>query len=56
MKVILDCNILISFLITPGKTIRKIKYFLENDKFDLIISDEIITEIKNVLDRLESRK
>jgi len=56
MKVVLDCNIIISFLINPGENIKKIKDAWQNNIFKLLISDEIITEVKEVLIRLEKLK
>lgn len=51
----LDCNIIISFLINPGQNIRKIREAWQEDKFELLISDEILSEIKEVLNRLQLR-
>lgn len=53
MKVVLDCNIIISFLINPGQNIKKIKEAWQKDTFELLISDEILSEIKEVLYRLQ---
>lgn len=53
MKVVLDCNVVISFLISPGKNIRKIKEAWHNNIFELLISDEILMEIKEILRRLK---
>ena len=51
MKVILDTNVLISFLLTSGPTISKILKGWKDGKFTLLVSDEILTEIKQVLTR-----
>ena len=53
MKVVLDCNIIMSFLINPGQNIKKIKEAWQKDTFELLISDEILSEIKEVLYRLQ---
>ena len=51
MKVIFDANILISFLLTRGETISKILNYWQENKFEVIATDEILTEIKLVLER-----
>lgn len=51
MKVVLDTNILISFLLTHGETISKIIDGWEQQKFTLLVTNEIITEIKQVIER-----
>ena len=55
MKVVLDCNIIISFLISPGKNIQTIIDCWKEEKFELLISVEILEEIKYVLDRLVTK-
>ncbi|MDO8609643.1 MAG: PIN domain-containing protein [bacterium] len=52
MKVVLDANIIISFLISPGENISYIKNAWKNDKFELIISDDIYNEIDFVIEKL----
>jgi len=52
MKVVLDCNVIASFLITPGNNIKIIRNAWNNDKFELIMSDEIFEEIEQILERL----
>lgn len=51
MKVVLDANVLVSFLLTSGPTISQIIIFWQENKFTLLLTDEIITEIKQVLER-----
>lgn len=55
MKVVLDCNVILSFLINPGQNIKKIKEGWEEDSFELLISDEILSEIKELLHRLQTK-
>ncbi len=51
MKIVLDANVLVSFLLTSGPTISKILKSWKDEKFTLLVSDEILTEIKQVLTR-----
>ncbi len=51
MKVVLDANVLISFLLTSGPTISKILKGWKDGKFTLLVSDEILTEIKQIFMR-----
>lgn len=52
MKVVLDANVIVSFLINPGETISTIKKHWKNDTFKLMISDQILNEIFQVIERL----
>lgn len=52
MKVILDANVFISFLLTSGPTISQIFKLWGEKKFTLLVTDEIILEIQQVLERL----
>lgn len=56
MKVIFDANILISFLLTRGETISKILNYWQENKFEVLTTDEILTEIKLVLGRFVAAK
>ena len=49
MKVILDCNIWISFLI--GHQAQWIQQILTNTRFDVYVCDELLEEIHNVSSR-----
>lgn len=51
MKVVLDANVLVSFLLTSGQTITEILVAWKKKKFTLLVSEEILTEIKQVLAR-----
>lgn len=56
MRVVLDANILVSFLLTSGPTISQIMTFWRQNKFTLLTTDEILTEIKQVLARFVAAK
>lgn len=56
MKVVLDANIVISFLLTRGETISIIFDAWETEKFIILISNEIMAEFDEVIDRLIKRK
>lgn len=49
LKIIIDTNIWISFLI--GKSLKGLQYFLHDNSFKIIISDEQISELIEVLSR-----
>lgn len=50
MKVVLDTNVLIAALLTKGKAYRLVVRFgLEKEAFDIISSQEQITELRRVL-------
>ena len=53
-KVVIDTNIWISFLI--GKKLSSLKSLRTNKKIQIIISDELIKEIKNVTNRPKLKK
>ncbi len=55
MRVVIDTNIIVSFLLTKGSTISAIFKAWEENKFTLLISDEIFIEIKQVLQRFVSK-
>jgi len=56
VKVIFDANILISFLLTRGETISKILNYWQENKFEVVATDEILIEIKLVLERFVAAK
>ena len=56
MKVVLDANILISFLLTHSETISKIIDGLERQKFTILATSEIITEVRQVVERFVAAK
>lgn len=55
MKVVIDTNVIVSFLLTGGETISSIFDYWEKETFTLLISDGILLEISQVLGRLESK-
>ena len=56
MKVVLDANILISFLLTHSETISKIIDGWERQKFTILATSEIITEVRQVVERFVAAK
>ena len=57
MQIVLDTNVLISFLLTHGETISRVLDAWEQDKFTLCVSPQILAEIRRVLEypHLKSR-
>ena len=55
MKVVLDANIIVSFLLTRGPTISLIMEAWNKNSFTLLTSKEILSEIDDVLARLISK-
>lgn len=53
MRVVLDCNVIVSFLISPGENISKIRACLYSGTYKLLISEEIFNEVKEILSELE---
>lgn len=51
MRVVLDTNIIISFLLTKGATISLIFEAWDRSLFVLLVSHEIVLEIRQVLQR-----
>lgn len=51
MRVVLDANIFISFLLTRGGTIASLFDSWEEGKFTLLVTEEIILEITQVIER-----
>ena len=49
MKVVFDANVFISFLISPGQTIKKVFELWKNKEFILLVNEEIMTEISETL-------
>lgn len=56
MRIVFDCNILVSFLISKGETISFIFRLWEKNYFLVYVSEEIEREIYFVLDRLVDKK
>lgn len=55
MRVVLDANIFISFLMGGGETISSILRLWEEREFILLASEEIIEEYKNVSERFTEK-
>lgn len=53
-KLIIDTNIWISFLI--GKSLKGLQYFLQDNRFQIITSNEQISELVDVLSRPKIQK
>lgn len=51
MRVVLDTNIIVSFLLTGGLTISDIFKLWHKRQFALLISEEILLEVKQILTR-----
>ena len=49
-RVVLDANVIISFLLTQGEIISSIFNSWEKEEFDLLTSEEIFAEIETVLE------
>jgi len=54
VKVIFDTNVWISFLI--GRRLSKIKQHISNDSIKVIITEQLLTEIKTVTNREKIKK
>ena len=57
MRVVLDTNVYISFLLTRGETISRILDAWENEEFAVLVSPILLAEIRRVLEypRLKTR-
>ncbi len=51
LRVVLDTNLLVSYLLTHGKTMSRIIDFWENGNIDVLVSPTIIEELVEVLQR-----
>lgn len=56
MKVVLDANIFVSFLLTRGMTISTIINSWKKDSYQLLVSSEILAEFNDIFDGLIRRK
>ena len=56
MKVVLDANIVVSFLLSKGFIISSIFEYFEKGRFKLLISSEIMLEYNLILQELVRRK
>lgn len=52
MKVVLDANIIIGFLLTKGHILSSVFEYWEDNDFQLLVSDSILEEYKLVLKEL----
>lgn len=52
MKVLLDANVVVSFLLTRGKNISAIFDYWDRGKYKLLMSNEIFYEYEEVIERL----
>jgi len=55
MRVVIDANIFVSFLLTKGATISAIINFWETGRFTLLISEEILEEIDETVKRFVNK-
>ncbi|MEK7544165.1 MAG: putative toxin-antitoxin system toxin component, PIN family [Patescibacteria group bacterium] len=51
MRVVIDANIVISFLLSKGDTVSFIFDAWENETFEVLMSTDILTELDDVIDR-----
>ena len=56
MRVVLDTNILIAFLLTRGHTISAILDGWENVAFELLVSPSLLEEVRRTLEKPELRR
>src|SRR3989338_3127724 len=56
VKVVVDANILVSFLLTEGKKISLLIDWWEEKKIQVLVNDEIGVEYKQVAERLINRR
>lgn len=54
IKVIFDTNVWISFLI--GKRLAEIKHYIENGNIKIVVTDQLLTELKVVTSREKLQK
>lgn len=50
MRIVLDTNVYISFLLTRGETISLILDAWENEKFTVLVSPQLLAEVQRVLE------
>lgn len=55
MRVVLDANIYVSFILTGGEIISSLFNAWQAREFEVLISDEIVVEVKEVCDRFLKR-
>ncbi|MBI2611844.1 putative toxin-antitoxin system toxin component, PIN family [Candidatus Gottesmanbacteria bacterium] len=53
MRVVIDANVIVSFLLTRGETISSIFYAWEKEVFVMLINTEIWKELEEVIERIE---
>ncbi|MBI3342653.1 putative toxin-antitoxin system toxin component, PIN family, partial [Candidatus Gottesmanbacteria bacterium] len=51
MRVIIDANVIVSFLLSKGDTVSFIFNAWENETFDVLMSSNIFLELDDVIDR-----
>lgn len=51
MRVVIDTNVLVSWLISKSDTMQGLRQAWETGRFTLLVSDELIAELWEVLDR-----
>jgi len=56
MRVVIDANIFVSFLLTRGETISSVFDLWIKNEFVLLVTEEIILEISQVINRLLADK
>lgn len=51
MRIVIDANVVISFLLTRGETVSSIFDAWEKEIFDVLIDVEVVTELEEVIRR-----
>ena len=51
MRVVIDANVVVSFLFSKGDTVSFIFDAWENETFEVLMSSDILTELDDVIDR-----
>lgn len=55
MRVVLDTNIYVSFILTGGETLSSLFHAWQEREFEVLTSEEIVSEMEAVLDRFLKR-
>lgn len=56
MRVVLDANVVISTLVTPQRPLATIFRAWEEDVIEILVSDDILQEVDEVIERFVKRK
>ena len=56
LRIVLDTNLLVSYLLTQGKTISQIIEYWRQRRVEILVSQAIVDELQDVLTRARLRK